>query len=53
MIKHWSRVEYLHETVTNPDINIRGTHSYCSDAWSGGFPHSALKCFDSFRPCAW
>ncbi|PLL16307.1 antibiotic acetyltransferase, partial [Klebsiella michiganensis] len=26
--KHWSRMEYLHQTVTNPNIHIKGTHSY-------------------------
>lgn len=23
--KHWSRMEYLHQTVTNPNIHIKGT----------------------------
>ncbi len=23
--KHWSQVEYLHSTVTNPNIKIKGT----------------------------
>lgn len=35
--KHWSRVEHLHETVKNPNIHIRGTGSYYSDARSGSF----------------
>ena len=35
MDKHWSRVEYLHETHRNPNIILKGTHSYYSDAWSG------------------
>lgn len=38
--KRWSRVEYLHESVRNPNIHIRGTHSYYSDAWSGSFERS-------------
>jgi hypothetical protein len=41
--KHWSKVEYLHETVRNPNIHIRGTHSYYSDAWSGSFEHSVVR----------
>lgn len=43
MTKHWSRVEYLHETVSNPNIHIRGTHSYYSDAWSGNFEESVVR----------
>lgn len=35
--KHWSKVEYLHESVRNPNIHIKGTHSYYSDAWTGSF----------------
>ncbi|CNH90129.1 transferase hexapeptide repeat containing protein [Yersinia intermedia] len=31
--KHWSRVEYLHLTVKNPNIEIKGQHSYYSDSW--------------------
>lgn len=38
--KRWSRVEYLHESVRNPNIHIRGTNSYYSDAWSGSFERS-------------
>jgi chloramphenicol O-acetyltransferase type B len=41
--KHWSVVEYLHETVKNPNIHIRGTHSYYSDAWSSSFEDSVVR----------
>lgn len=30
--KHWSQVELLHETVSNPNIHVRGKHSYYSHA---------------------
>lgn len=43
MSKHWSRVEYLHLAVTNPNIHLRGTHSYYSDAWTGGFEDSVVR----------
>ena len=43
MTKHWSKVEYLHETVTNPNIIVKGTHSYYSDAWSGCFEDCAVR----------
>lgn len=41
--KHWSKVEYLHETVTNPNIHIQGTHSYYSPAWTGSFEESVVR----------
>ena len=41
--KHWSRVEYLHQTVTNPNIHLKGTHSYYSDCWDNGFEHSVVR----------
>ncbi|MEO9615122.1 MAG: CatB-related O-acetyltransferase [Nitratireductor sp.] len=55
MVKHWSRVEYLHETVSNPNIHIRGTHSYYSDAWSGGFEESVVRYLygDEYSRNAW
>lgn len=31
--KHWSNTELLHQTVTNPNIIVKGTHSYYSDCW--------------------
>lgn len=41
--KHWSRMEYLHQTVTNPNIVIKGTHSYYSDCWDKGFEASVVR----------
>ncbi|MGR4880662.1 hypothetical protein ACIPUC_14775 [Streptomyces sp. LARHCF249] len=41
--RHWSRPQYLHEVVTNPNIHVRGTHSYCSNAWSGDFEGSVVR----------
>lgn len=41
--KHWSKVEYLHETVKNPNIHIRGTSSYYSNAWTGSFEESVVR----------
>ncbi|MGL6165380.1 MAG: CatB-related O-acetyltransferase, partial [Aeromonas veronii] len=35
--QHWSQVEYLHLTVTNPNICLKGQHSYYSGAWDGPF----------------
>ena len=43
MDKHWSRVEYLHETHRNPNIILKGTHSYYSDAWSGCFEEAVVR----------
>lgn len=41
--KHWSKIEYLHQTVTNPNIHIKGTHSYYSDCWDKGFERSVVR----------
>lgn len=41
--KHWSKVEYLHETVRNPNIHIKGTTSYYSNAWTGNFEDSVVR----------
>lgn len=41
--KHWSIVEYLHETVTNTNIHIKGTKSYYSAAWTGSFEESVVR----------
>lgn len=41
--KHWSKVELLHETVRNPNIHVRGTHSYYSAAWTGSFEESVVR----------
>ena len=43
MKKHWSRVERLHEAVTNPNIIVKGTHSYYSDCWDDGFEASVVR----------
>ncbi|MDR7224099.1 CatB-related O-acetyltransferase [Aminobacter aminovorans] len=53
--KHWSRVELLHETVRNPNIHVRGTHSYYSDAWSGSFEDSVVRYLygDEYSLKAW
>lgn len=42
-IKHWSKVEYLAETVKNPNIIIKGKHSYYSNAWSGSFEEYVVR----------
>lgn len=41
--KHWSKVEYLVDTVTNPNIHVKGKHSYYSDAWTGSFEQSVVR----------
>ncbi|STX51095.1 chloramphenicol acetyltransferase [Legionella busanensis] len=41
--KHWSKIEYLHEVVKNPNIHIKGTHSYYSDAWTGSFEETVVR----------
>ncbi|RSM25031.1 antibiotic acetyltransferase [Aeromonas salmonicida] len=40
---HWSQVEYLHLTVTNPNISLKGQHSYYSGAWDGPFEEEAVR----------
>lgn len=42
-VRHWSIVEYLHETVTNPNIHIKGATSYYSNAWTGSFEDSVVR----------
>lgn len=42
-IKHWSIVEYLHESVKNPNIHIKGNSSYYSSAWTASFEESAVR----------
>lgn len=53
--KHWSKVELLHETVSNPNIHIRGTHSYYSGAWTGSFEESVVRYHygDAYSLKAW
>ena len=41
--QHWSQVEYLHLTVTNPNISLKGQHSYYSGAWDGPFEEVAVR----------
>lgn len=41
--KHWSQIELLHQTVTNPNIIVKGTHSYYSDCWDHGFERSVVR----------
>lgn len=41
--KHWSKVQLLHEVVTNPNIIVKGQHSYYSDCWDAGFEGSAVR----------
>lgn len=53
--KHWPKVQYLHQTVTNPNIHIRGTHSYYSPAWAEGFEETVVRYHngDAFSLKAW
>lgn len=41
--KHWSRIELLHQNVKNPNIHIKGQHSYYSDAWTGSFEETVVR----------
>lgn len=41
--QHWSQVEYLHLTVSNPNIHLKGRHSYYSGAWDGPFEEHAVR----------
>ncbi|MEJ5027447.1 CatB-related O-acetyltransferase [Brucella anthropi] len=41
--KHWSKVEKLAQTVRNPNIHVKGFHSYYSDAWTGSFEESVVR----------
>ncbi|HAT6821546.1 TPA: antibiotic acetyltransferase [Legionella pneumophila] len=41
--KHWSKIEYLHQSVKNPNIHIKGKHSYYSDAWTGSFEQTVVR----------
>ncbi|MYU22415.1 CatB-related O-acetyltransferase [Streptomyces sp. SID8352] len=52
---HWSQMQYLHEVVTNPHIRVRGTHSYCSKAYNGGFEESVVRYLygDAFSRASW
>lgn len=39
----WSHTENLSQTVKNPNIIIKGTHSYYSGAWDGAFEDRAVR----------
>ncbi|MDH2366025.1 MULTISPECIES: CatB-related O-acetyltransferase [Providencia] len=41
--KHWSKYELLHEVVQNPNIHIKGKHSYYSGCWDSGFEQSVVR----------
>jgi chloramphenicol O-acetyltransferase type B len=41
--KHWSQVEWLHQTVKNKNIQIKGTHSYYSAYYTGCFEDSVVR----------
>ena len=41
--KHWFKYQLLHKVVTNPNITIKGTHSYYSDCWDNGFEESVVR----------
>lgn len=43
MVKHWSKVEYLHESVKNPNIIIKGTKSYYSNAYTSDFEDYVVR----------
>ncbi len=43
MEKHWSKIEYLHQSVTNPNIIIKGTHSYYSNAYTENFEDYVVR----------
>lgn len=43
MVKHWSKMEYLSESVKNTNIIIKGTKSYYSNAWTGNFEDSVVR----------
>ncbi len=43
MVKHWSQVEYLHESVKNPNIIIKGTKSYYSNAYTPDFEDYVVR----------
>lgn len=54
-VRHWSKVELLHETVANPNIHIKGRRSYYSNAWTGSFEESVVRYHygDAYSLTAW
>lgn len=55
MSKHWSKMEYLSQTVKNTNIIVKGSKSYYSDAWTGGFEESVVRYLygDEYSLKAW
>lgn len=43
MNKHWSKVEYLHQSVKNPNIIVKGTKSYYSNAYTPDFEDYVVR----------
>lgn len=43
MEKHWSKVEYLHQSVKNPNIVVKGTKSYYSNAYTPDFEDYVVR----------
>lgn len=43
MVKHWSQVEYLHNSVKNKNIIIKGTKSYYSNAYTPNFEDYVVR----------
>lgn len=43
MTKHWSQVEYLHQSVKNPNIIVRGSKSYYSNAYTPDFEDYVVR----------
>lgn len=43
MSKHWSKVEYLSDSVKNPNIIIKGTKSYYSNAYTPDFEDYVVR----------
>ncbi len=41
--KHWSKMEYLHQSVKNPNIIVKGTKSYYSNAWTEDFENYVVR----------
>ncbi|MUK50224.1 CatB-related O-acetyltransferase [Aliivibrio fischeri] len=41
--KHWSKFQLLNEVNKNPNISIKGSHSYYSDCWDNGFEYSVVR----------
>ena len=55
MNKHWSKVEYLHQSVKNPNIIVKGTKSYYSNAYTPDFEDCVVRYLygDEFSVRSW